>query len=231
MDNKMEWMVWPISKLQNASCLQLLLHIYSLATSKWWCCGRGNLTPHENTISSCRLRRDQAVQLVVVNMLVAIALVFFLCSTQILAQSCDNGLGVCIDVDTQECNGMLKKGYCSGPANIICCEKIACDSNKGVCIDSSLQQCGGTLKSGYCPGASGILCCEPGSDLPARCSGSGPPLPPSTYEFTLKSQGSKIYDILQFQNKRCSRKGFPNHPGALVYVPSTFDPKSTEIVS
>ena len=86
----------------------------------------------------------------------------------------------------------------------------SCDSNKGTCIDTNSQTCDGLLKSGYCPGGSNILCCETGASVPERCYGAGPPLLNSSYIFTLKNQG------------------FDGHPGALVYVPSTFDVKTSE---
>lgn len=43
-----------------------------------------------------------------------------------VGESCDNGKGICIDVNAQECyggTGYLKPGYCPGPSNIICCEE------------------------------------------------------------------------------------------------------------
>jgi hypothetical protein len=133
-------------------------------------------------------------------------------------ESCDNGKGTCIDVNTQDCyggTGYLKTGYCAGPSNIICCEKEeSCDGGKGTCIDVNTQECyggAGYLKSGYCPGPSNILCCEESSGLPDRCKGSGPALLPNSYLFTLQNQG------------------FSGHPGALVYVPTNFDKSKSQL--
>jgi len=42
-----------------------------------------------------------------------------------VGESCDNGQGICIDINTQQCmngSGSLKTGYCPGPNNILCCE-------------------------------------------------------------------------------------------------------------
>ena len=61
-------------------------------------------------------------------------------------------------------------------------------------------------------GAANILCCEPFEPLPERCNGTGPPLNERSYLFTLDSQG------------------FSGHPGALVYIPQSFDDKAKEIV-
>ena len=68
-------------------------------------------------------------------------------------------------------------------------DTAACYNDQGLCIDISVMSCDGLLKSGYCPGPSNILCCVPNISVPERCFGSGPPLLPSSYEFTLKNQG------------------------------------------
>lgn len=89
----------------------------------------------------------------------------------------------------------------------------SCDSGKGICIDTNVDQCyngTGFLKTGYCPGGGNILCCEESINIPDRCyenNGFGPALVPNSYLFTLQNQG------------------FDGHPGALVYVPTTFDKK------
>ena len=68
-------------------------------------------------------------------------------------------------------------------------DSAACYNDQGLCIDISVTSCDGLLKSGYCPGAIEyiVLCTKP-----ERCFGSGPPLLPSSYEFTLKNQGFEL---------------------------------------
>ena len=80
-----------------------------------------------------------------------------------------------------------------------------CYNDDGYCIDVTKASCEGLLKTGYCQGPSNILCCVENSTVPQRCFGEGPLLIPSSYLFTLNSQG------------------FDDHPGALVYVPSNFN--------
>ena len=87
-------------------------------------------------------------------------------------------------------------------------ELESCDSGKGVCIDTNTMTCAdgkGYLKPGYCPGPANILCCERPFSIPESCYGSGPQLINNSFLYTLDNQG------------------FPGNPGALVYIPSTFD--------
>lgn len=106
------------------------------------------------------------------------------------ATSCDGDRGTCIDTSASVCSGILKTGYCAGDADVLCCEPaVECDSGNGLCIDTNLQTCDGVLRSGYCAGANNIMCCEQNIVIPDECNGSGPPLPPSAYEFTLENQG------------------------------------------
>lgn len=89
----------------------------------------------------------------------------------------------------------------------------SCDNGKGICIDINTDKCyngTGYLKTGYCPGGTNIICCEEYNDvyIPSRCfenNGFGPALVLNSYLYTLKNQG------------------FDGHPGALVYLPSTFE--------
>lgn len=87
----------------------------------------------------------------------------------------------------------------------------SCDNGKGICIDVNEMSCfngDGIVKTGYCSGPSNVKCCEPAVDLPQRClSATGPALLPGSYEFTLRNQGFN-----------------DGHTGALVYIPTTFDP-------
>lgn len=84
----------------------------------------------------------------------------------------------------------------------------SCDNNKGTCIDTTKQTCyngDGILNPGYCAGSTNIICCEPPSSLPSYCLSNERQYPPRSSLYTLKNQG------------------FPNKPGALVYVPSNFN--------
>jgi hypothetical protein len=89
-----------------------------------------------------------------------------------------------------------------------------CDDIEGSCIDTNYESCDdGMLKVGYCPGPSNIKCCLPKADVPNECLGDGPSLPESIYEFTLDNQG------------------FAGHPGALVYVPKSYNMSVSDLVS
>jgi hypothetical protein len=116
------------------------------------------------------------------------------------ATSCDSDRGTCIDTSASVCSGILKTGYCPGNADVMCCEPaVECDGGNGLCIDTILQTCDGVLRSGYCAGANNIMCCEQNVTIPDECKGSGPPLPPSTYEFTLENQGNGCTTVFVFR--------------------------------
>jgi hypothetical protein len=146
-----------------------------------------------------------------------------------LAQTCDSGKGYCIDTNAESCSsGTLIHGLCPGASNIVCCEYPTCDSSRGQCIDTNKMTCSdGVLKTGYCPGASNIMCC---SQSTVDCS-SGGSLIEGSYEFTLKNQGMSCVVLCNGRVTLCCWSGFTGHPGALVYVPTTFSKSSETIVS
>jgi len=87
---------------------------------------------------------------------------------------------------------------------ITCSSEESCGGGRGVCLDTSKVACQGVLLHGQCKGPENILCCEEETQLPKSCNNPGRPLHKNAYLLTLESQG------------------FTGHPGALVYVPSSF---------
>jgi len=117
-----------------------------------------------------------------------------------------NGVeGVCVNVSSGCCTGSATTNLCLGDKDIQCCTLNTCStpSGDGVCEQTSLcNSQGSTSISGYCSGPSDLQCCIPELKV---CKGTGLPLLPNSYLYTLSNQG------------------FPGHPGALVYFPTTFD--------
>ncbi|KAJ7934272.1 hypothetical protein B0H13DRAFT_650119 [Mycena leptocephala] len=82
--------------------------------------------------------------------------------------------GVCLNANTQCCDGFYSIGFCPGPSNIRCCTSAQrCSDDSGWCNDLNHVSCSIAYVANLCPGPSNVRCCR-GIGADSFCTPGGP---------------------------------------------------------
>ncbi|KAJ7861760.1 hypothetical protein B0H13DRAFT_2072527 [Mycena leptocephala] len=82
--------------------------------------------------------------------------------------------GVCLNANTQCCDGFYSIGFCPGPSNIRCCTSAQrCSDDSGWCNDLNHVSCSVAYVANLCPGPSNVRCCR-GNSAGSFCTPGGP---------------------------------------------------------